>query len=186
MNSKNKISTNTMVMVAMFAAVLAVLSQIAIPMPSGVPVTLQTFAVALTAAVLGGKRGTMATTIYILLGAVGVPVFTGFKGGVGAIAGMTGGFIYGFLFMVVLCGVAVSQKNIVLKVILSGAGLLLCHFTGTLQFSILSGQGFWESALLVSIPYLIKDVVSIVAAFMVGAILRKALNAANILRYEKI
>ena len=76
-------STKTMIITAMFAAVIAVLAQIAFPLPSGVPVTLQTFAVALTGVVLGAKLGTISTFIYILLGAVGVPVFSGLNGGLG-------------------------------------------------------------------------------------------------------
>ena len=88
----------------MFAAVIAVLAQIAIPLPSGVPVTLQTFAVALTAVVLGARLGSLSTLIYILLGAAGAPVFTGFYGGLGAIVGKTGGFIWGFLFLAFFTG----------------------------------------------------------------------------------
>ena len=70
-----------MVQIAMFTAVVAVLSQIAIPMPSGVPVTLQTLAVALCGYVLGSKKGAVSLLVYALLGAVGAPVFANFKGG---------------------------------------------------------------------------------------------------------
>ena len=92
-------STKKMIIVGMFAAVIAVLAQIAFPLPSGVPVTLQTFAVVLTGVVLGARLGTAATFVYILLGAVGVPVFSGLGGGLGVIVGKTGGFIWGFLFL---------------------------------------------------------------------------------------
>ena len=84
-----KTNTKTIVMIGMFAAVLAVLSQISIPMPSGVPVTLQTFAVALTGFILGWKYGAISVGIYILLGTVGVPVFSNFSGGLGALFGKT-------------------------------------------------------------------------------------------------
>lgn len=79
--AKAKIKTADLVIIALFAAITAVLSQIAIPMPTNVPVTLQTFAVALCGFCLGSKKGTAAILVYILLGAVGIPVFTGFKGG---------------------------------------------------------------------------------------------------------
>lgn len=75
-NTDKKIKTADLVMIALFAAITAVLSQIAIPMPTQVPVTLQTFAVALCGYCLGAKKGTAAILIYILLGAVGIPVFT--------------------------------------------------------------------------------------------------------------
>lgn len=94
-----KITTKDIVGVGMFAAVLAVLSQISIPMPSGVPITLQTFAVALAGVVLAWKLGTASVLVYILLGAVGVPVFAGFTGGAQALVNYTGGFIWGFLGM---------------------------------------------------------------------------------------
>lgn len=183
MNKKNKMTTQSVVLVGMFAAILAVLSQISIPMPSGVPVTMQTFAVALTGCVLGWKKGTMASVIYIVLGGVGVPVFSGFVGGPGILFGKTGGFIFGFIFLALLCGLAVVVKNKVLAGILAVCGLLICHVLGILQFMLLMKMSFWSSAVLVSVPYLIKDVISIVLAFVVGAILRKSLNAANILTY---
>ena len=83
------------VFIGLFAALIAVCSQIQIPGP--VPFTLQTFAVFLAAGLLGGKRGSIAVLIYILLGAIGLPVFAGFKGGIGALLGTTGGYILGFI-----------------------------------------------------------------------------------------
>lgn len=185
MNKKNNIKTQSIVLVGMFAAILAVLSQISIPMPSGVPVTMQTFAVALTGCVLGWKKGTMATVIYIVLGGVGVPVFSGLAGGLGILFGKTGGFIFGFIFLSLLCGLAVSIKNRVIGGVFAVCGLLICHILGILQFMLLMNMSFWSSAVLVSVPYLIKDIISIVLAFVVGAVLRKSLNAANILTYAK-
>lgn len=87
MNSNREKITN-IVMVGVFAAVLAVLSQISFPLPSGIPVTLQTFAVALCGYALGCKRGTLAVLVYIVLGAVGLPVFANFSGGFGSLVGL--------------------------------------------------------------------------------------------------
>lgn len=182
MKSK-KISTQTLVMTGMLTAILAVLSQISIPMPSGVPVTLQTFGVALCACVLGWKFGTVSVLIYLLLGAVGVPVFAGFHGGFSSIIGSTGGFLIGFLPMAFLTGLFNPAKNKVGTVLCSAAGLAICHLLGVLQFMFLMKMGFVEAALLVSVPYLLKDIVSVVLAFVVGAIVKRALNAANIVTY---
>ncbi len=184
MESKKKISTKSVVMAGMFAAVLAVLSQIAIPMPSGVPVTLQTFAVALTGAVLGWKLGIVSTAIYLLLGAVGVPVFSGFSGGLGILFGKTGGFLFGFLFLAGFCGIRL-RSNRVLQGALAGIGLLICHFLGVLQFMVLTEINIMESALLVSLPYIVKDIISVALAFVIAAVLKKSLNAANIWTYEE-
>lgn len=184
MNSR-KMNTKSMILTGMFAAVLAVLSQLSIPMPTGVPVTLQTFAIALTGAVLGWKRGTLATLIYILLGAAGVPVFAEMSGGLGIVLGKTGGFIYGFLFLVAACGLGSRMKNKVFSGLISVAGLLICHLLGVIQFMIIMGIPFGESILLVSVPFLLKDAFSIVLAYVVGAALKRALNAAGILLYAK-
>ena len=100
---KMKISTKTIVTVGMFTAVLAVLSILQIPMPTGVPITLQTFAMALCGYVLGWQSGVAATLLYIVLGTVGVPIFAGMSAGPGVLFGYTGGFIFGFIFLRHFC-----------------------------------------------------------------------------------
>ena len=137
-----KISTKTIVTVGMFTAVLSVLSILTIPMPTGVPVTLQTFAMALCGYVLGWKKGTSSTLIYILLGTVGVPVFAGMTGGPSWLAGYSGGFIWGFIFLTMLCGVGMAQKQIWLRVLLGLAGLTVCHLLGVIQFAIVAATPF--------------------------------------------
>ncbi|MEG1426953.1 MAG: biotin transporter BioY, partial [Oscillospiraceae bacterium] len=116
MIEQNKTTIN-LVMTGLFAAVVVVLTMISIPMPSGVPITLQTFAVALCGYLLGRKYGVASVLVYMAIGAIGLPVFSGFHGGVGALVGLTGGFIWGFLPMAFLCGLAVKKKNKVLPVI---------------------------------------------------------------------
>ena len=80
---------------ALFAVLLTVCAWISVPLP--VPFTLQTFAIFAALGILGGRRGTWAVAVYLLLGAVGLPVFSGFRGGLGALLGTTGGYILGFL-----------------------------------------------------------------------------------------
>ena len=80
--AERKFTTREMVLVGMFAAVLAVISQISLPMPTGVPITIQVFGVALVGAVLGSRLGTTATLVYVLLGAIGLPIFANFSGGI--------------------------------------------------------------------------------------------------------
>ncbi len=174
----NRSSTKRIVLTGMFAAVLAVLSQISFPLPSGVPVTLQTFAVALAGFVLGWKYGLACTAVYILLGAVGVPVFAGFSGGVSVLVGMTGGFIWGFLFMAAACGFAYS-RNDAARIILPLAGLAVCHLLGVIQFMAVMGAGFGASFAMVSVPYLVKDVVSVALAYLAARAVRRGLHAAG-------
>ena len=103
--------TKDMILTAMLTAVLAVLSIINIPMPSGVPITLQTFAVALCGYVLGSRWGTLSTFLYVLIGTIGVPVFAGMQAGVGILLGPTGGFLFGFIPMAFLAGFGIKSKN---------------------------------------------------------------------------
>ena len=166
-----KIKTVDLVSIALFAAIIAVMSQISIPTPFGVPISLQTFAVALCGYFLGAKKGAAALLVWIAVGAVGVPVFTGFKGGFAALLGVTGGFIYGFIPLVLLCGVEFKRKP--LRILLGAAGILACHLCGAVQYALLMGIDLPQSVLTVSVPFLIKDMVSIVAAYF-GAIAIKS------------
>lgn len=176
-----KPSTREIVYIGMFAAILAILSQISIPMPSGMPITLQTFAVALTGYVLAWKRGTASTLIYILLGAVGVPVFSGLRGGVQVLAGHTGGFIWGFVFMAMLCGIGIMQENKTVGIMIGFIGLAVCHLFGVIQFAVVMEMDVLKSFLLASAPYLLKDAVSVILAYILGYRIRKSLIRANLL-----
>lgn len=180
-----KISTKTIVTVGMFTAVLSVLSILTIPMPSGVPVTLQTFAVALCGYVLGWKKGTSSTLLYILMGTVGVPVFAGMTGGPSCLAGYSGGFIWGFIFLTLFCGFGMKQKNAALRITFGMAGLVICHVLGVVQFSVVASIPLPAAFMAVSLPYIIKDVVSVAGAYVAALPIRKALFAGHILAEEK-
>ncbi|MBQ1422124.1 MAG: biotin transporter BioY, partial [Firmicutes bacterium] len=94
--ASNRLDTGDLALVALFAAVMAVCSWITVP--AAVPFTLQTMGVFLAVGLLGGKRGTISVLVYLFLGAIGLPVFSGFAGGLGYMMGATGGYIIGFLF----------------------------------------------------------------------------------------
>ena len=182
--TKNK--TSAIILIGMFTAIAAVISSLPIGFQVfGVPATLQTFAMAFLGFVLGRKNGTISVAIYILLGFVGIPVYNGFTGGPSVLFGMTGGFIWGFLFIAFLCGMAFEQrynnfKNIIIKILLPLIGLILCHIIGVLQFCLIMDMKIWSAALAVSIPYLPKDILSIVIAYFIAFSIRKALYASKI------
>ena len=161
---------------AMLVAVVAVCSQITIPLPSGVPVTLQTLAVALCGYLLGPLDGVLTLAVYLALGLMGVPVFSAFGAGFGILLGRTGGFLLGFLPMAFFCGLAGRQEKRLPQLLLGLPGLVLCHVAGVAQFSLLTGMGFWASTLLVSVPYLVKDVASVLFASRLALLLDKALR----------
>lgn len=174
-----KFSTQKVVLTGMMAAVMAVMSQIQFPLPSGIPVTMQTFAMALAGYVLGWRYGLVSTAVYILLGAVGVPVFAGFSGGISFATSPAGGYIWGFLPMVALCGLGFEKKNYVWLAVLSLAGLAACHLLGVIQFSLVTGMGGKEAFLVASVPYLVKDVVSLAGAYITAKAVRAGLKSAG-------
>lgn len=173
MKENTKKRTLNLIMAALFTAITAVLSQTAIPTPFNVPLTLQTFAVALCGYALGVKWGLASIVTYILLGVCGVPVFSGFKGGVQVLFGATGGFIFGFLFLAALCGTAGIIKNKYLKILPGFLGLAVCHLLGTAQYAVIYKMSFVPSFLLVSSPYLLKDAVSVAAAFLLSLYIKR-------------
>ena len=127
----SKSKTYDLVYIAVFAVLMAVCSWISVP--TAVPFTLQTFAVFMAVGVLGGRRGTMAVALYIILGAVGVPVFAGMTGGIGILTGTTGGYIVGFLFsaLVMWAMEKIPGKKSVIQILSMAAGLIVCYAFGT-------------------------------------------------------
>lgn len=166
---KKKFKTIDIVYVGLFAALIAVCAWISIPMT--VSFTLQTCAVCLTAGLLGWKRGTLTVIIYILLGMVGLPVFTGFKSGIAAVTGPTGGYIVGFIFTALIVGLAADRlgKKLWVNVIFMAVGILVCYLFGTVWFMIAYKVTFASALTTCVIPFLIPDAVKIaVAAVLVN------------------
>ena len=178
---KQDLTVRSMVRIAMATAVLSALSVLQIPMPSGVPLTLQTFAVALCGYVLGAWAGAGSVALYVAIGTVGIPVFAGMKGGIAVLVGPTGGFLFGFLFMAWLCG-AGAGKNRVTASAMGLAGLACCHLCGVSGFVLATGAGYLQAFVTVSLPYLLKDALSVAVAVQAGAVLRRRLAAGYVLK----
>lgn len=176
--SMKHIQIRELSLAAMGVALIAVCSWISVPslLPTMVPFTLQTFAVCLVTALFGLKLGLWTVGCYILLGAVGVPVFAGFKAGVGALLGTTGGYIVGFLFTALAVGLAVDRLGRRVPVLLSAMalGILLCYAFGTAWFVLVYSRssgaiGAATALAWCVLPYLIPDAVKIVlAVFLTG------------------
>ena len=169
MESKTKLSVRDMAYIAMFAVVMAVCSWISVPYV--VHFTLQTFAVFLAVGVLGGKRGTLAVLIYILLGCVGLPVFAGFSGGLGALLGTTGGYIIGFFFSALLywAMTKVLGEKTPVMVVAMVLGLIVCYAFGTVWFMTVYARNSGAIGLGTAlgwcvIPFIIPDLVKIALA----------------------
>lgn len=163
------------------SAIITVCSWITIPFT--VPFTMQTFAVFMSLLILGGKKGTLAIALYILLGLVGVPVFSGFQGGAGHILGPTGGYIIGFVFtgLIYLLFEDFIRKNIKYRILILSTGLLTCYITGTIWFAaVFAGKGesysFINIISLCVLPYIIPDAVKMIIALLISPRISKALS----------
>ncbi len=165
--------TKELVLTALFSAVISVLSLVSVPTPLGIPLTIQVFAVALCGFTLGTKMSVPATVVYILLGLIGLPIFSGFTGGISVLFGLTGGFIIGFIPLSLLTGL--NLKSGVLRVVIGMLGLVICHIIGIVQFSVIAEAEITSSFIVVSAPYLVKDIVLVIGAFVMSKWLRKAI-----------
>lgn len=158
-----------MVLCSLFAALTAVCAWIAIPIPP-ISFTMQTFAVLLTLGILGGKWGTVSILLYVLLGAVGMPVFSGFRGGFGTLLGATGGYIWGFL----VSGLVYWGLERFGKLPAMIAGMLGCYLSGSLWFTVYAGgTGFTAAVLTCVVPYVIPDAVKLWMAYTMSKRMRK-------------
>ncbi|MBE5830167.1 MAG: biotin transporter BioY [Butyrivibrio sp.] len=171
--TKEIINVLDLVYISIGAALIAICSWISIP--TAVPFTLQTFAVFFVLLLLGGERGTIATLVYILLGAIGVPVFAGFSGGIGILFGSTGGYIIGFLFtgLIYMLFAKFFKKNIVMKVVALVLGLAVCYAFGTAWFMHVYMQNNGEVGLLTVLgwcvfPFIIPDLIKLALAVVVA------------------
>ena len=171
--TREKSKVLDMVYIAISAALIAICSWISIP--TAVPFTLQTFAVFFVLLLLGGERGTIATLVYVLLGAVGVPVFAGFSGGIGILLGSTGGYIIGFLFvgLIYILFEKFFKKNIVMKIVALVLGLAVCYAFGTAWFMHVYIKNSGEVGLLTVLgwcvfPFIIPDLIKMALAVVVA------------------
>lgn len=168
--TKNK--TLDMVYIAVGAVLIALCSWISIP--TAVPFTMQTFAVFAILGLLGGKRGTLSILIYILLGAVGIPVFAGFTGGIGIIVGNTGGYIMGFLGTALVMWVMekIPGRRMLVLTLSMAAGLLVCYTFGTLWFMNVYARSTGAIGIATVlgwcvVPFIIPDIIKIALAVLV-------------------
>jgi len=181
------ISTKDLALMGVSAAILTVISQISIPMPTGVPITIQVFGIALVGTVLGWKQGCIATVVYILLGCAGLPVFSNFRGGLQCLTGMTGGYILAWPVMAIFAGIHIRHASpmisLLFSVILSVTGLMIVELAGAFQWSLLTSEMSFTAIVAYSLAAFIpKDVILTVAAVLTGTRIRKSLAKAGSLK----
>lgn len=159
-------------LISLSAALISICAWIQVPM--SVPFTMQTFAVFAVAAILGFKRGSLATAIYILIGAVGIPVFSGFRSGIGALLGSTGGYIVGFLLSAMIIGFAVDKfgRKVSVMAISMVIGLAACYLFGSLWFMYVYTRntgsiGFAGVVMTCVVPFIVPDLAKCAFAILI-------------------
>ena len=166
-----RLSVREMIMVGVGAALMAVFSQLSIPLPS-VPLTLQVFGVVIISVILGKTLGTLSIIVFMLLGAIGLPVFAGFTGGLNIITGATGGYIIGFVFMAFIIGYFIEKDKKALAFIGAYLGLAVDYIFGVIQLKLLMGLTL-EGALVAGLyPFIIKDLILTALGIMVAISIR--------------
>lgn len=179
-------NTKTIVICAIFAAILCVFSVMTIPI-GPVPISMGIFGVMLTAVMLGAKKGTISVVVYILLGAVGLPIFSGFKGGFQVLFGATGGYIWSYILVALLIGlitIKLPQNKwlAMLKILISCfLGIIICYAAGTAQFMVVQQADLARALTLCVFPFIPFDIVKAVVATYLGYTISTALKKAGYL-----
>ena len=176
-----KKSTKDITVCAVFAAILCVLSPFTVPIGI-IPISLGLFAVLTVSIILGAKKGVLTCALFILIGALGLPVFSGFRGGVSVLAGATGGYIISYIFVSLIVGAfsdRFKDKNIFcgglifLACIVSTA---VCYTFGTVQYMIISSADLKAALSLCVYPFIAVDLAKCIAAVIVGVIVRERIK----------
>lgn len=178
-----KITTYQMAVTALMAAVLCVIGPLSVPI-GAIPISLSNFVISLTVWLLGPKFGTLSVAIYLALGAVGMPVFSGYGGGLAKLAGPTGGYLIGYLAMALIGGLFVEKSKG--NPVVSGIGLVLgvavSYVFGTAWFVFQMGCELSYALAVCVYPFIAFDLAKVIVACVVGALLRKRLTQAGVLK----
>ncbi len=179
--TKHKAKLRNYILIALFSALICVLSFISIPSP--IPFTLQAFGIFLSLAVLGGKKGLISILLYLVLGALGLPVFSSFSGGIGHLFGATGGYLLGFIPLALIYCIfeKLFGKSYKIKTIGLTVGLIACYLTGSLWYcgvflKNLSINGFISSITITVIPFIIPDFIKLFLSILLSKKLKSIIK----------
>lgn len=175
-----------LVRIALFAALLCLLSPMVIPLKP-IPISLGLFAVLLTGAMLDVPDGALATLLYLLLGGIGLPVFSGGGAGFGVLVGPTGGYLWSFPLVALLVGIAAklffrkaSEKKLILQMLgvflIALPGVLLCYVAGTVQYMLISGSALRAALAACVFPFIPIDLCKCLAVAIITPRVRAALK----------
>lgn len=180
MEAKERNKVYPLAMTAVMTAVTCVLAPMAIPI-GPVPISFTNLAIYISLYILGWKRGTLSYLVYVLIGAVGVPVFSGFSGGLGKLFGPTGGYIIGFIPMAVLAGLVIDKyRNRGVQMVAMIVGTAVCYAFGTAWFCVVMDSTVSAALAMCVFPFIPGDLAKMVIAMLVGPMIRSRLEQAGL------
>lgn len=172
----SNLNVKTITFIGLMTALICILGPLSIPIPfSPVPISMTNLAIYFTIYVIGMKYGTISCLIYLLLGFVGVPVFSAFTGGPAKLLGPTGGYLFGFIFMALICGFFIDKwpSRLYLHLIGMVLGTAVCYLFGTLWLAYQAGMSFQAALMVGVIPFLPGDLGKIIITMLIGPQIRK-------------
>lgn len=183
---KQTMKTKNLIISALFTAIICVLAQISIP-TWPIPFTLALFAIFLTGAILPPRYALMSVLTYLLLGAFGVPVFAGFRGGLQALIGPTGGYLVAYpimAFVIAMFNKYFIKVKMLFLVIGMLVSLIICYVLGTAWFTFSTDNSFYQALTLCVFPFILFDCLKIVLAVLFTGILKKTLSGTGLLEFK--
>lgn len=177
---KNRDKIKNMILSSIFAAVMCIFSVITIPVGT-IPISMGIFALVLTSCVLNPKQAVSAIAVYVLLGMIGLPVFSGFRSGISVITGPTGGYILAYIpsAMLISCLASRYAKSVRAVIKLSAVsflGVLLCYAAGTVQYMLVTHVGAVEALLICVAPFAVFDLIKCIAGAYLAYKIRRILK----------
>ena len=189
----NKINIKDLCQIALFSSIICIISQLSIPMPAGVPITLQTFIIPLAAVIMGTKKGTISCVIYIVLGAIGAPVFAGMVGGLEVLFGKTGGFIISFPLLALFSGVGYTfarkalinadRRALFYSILVLGLtiGAAINYLIGTIWFSFVTGCSVGTAFVACVLPFIPTALIKIAMVAVAGPVIRSGMVKSGVI-----
>ncbi|OPJ63298.1 biotin transporter BioY [Clostridium chromiireducens] len=181
MENINKPNTRQLTLIGVMSAVTCILGPLSLPIGL-VPISLTNLAIYFSVYILGRRRGTISYTVYLLLGLIGLPVFSGFSGGLPKLAGPTGGYLIGFIFMAFISGLFIDKfsNKIYMGFLGMVIGTTVTYLFGTAWLSYVAHMTFNKALAVGVLPFIPGDLIKIIIASLVGPQIRKRLMSAGL------
>ncbi len=184
MKENKSISPRNLAVIGVMTAITCILGPLSIRIPiSPVPISFTNLAIYISVFVLGWKKGTISYLVYLLVGLVGIPVFSGFSAGLVKLAGPTGGYLIGFILMAVIGGwfVETFTGKVYMYILGLVLGTMMAYLFGTIWLAKVEGYTFYVALAGGVLPFLPGDAAKIIVAVLIGPVLQKRLKQAGVL-----